>query len=175
MIIKTLITLTLAAVSGLANAQAAPPAAPPLRLEFAFSELVTLAGDITPGKTPRGDRNIVPITGGTFEGPGDGHGIKGTIIPGGWDWQLRRADGCMEIKADYFLKTDDGTVINIVNAGAVCRPAAGQPFLARTTPVFEAPIGKYDWLNKGAFVGTLEPTKGPDGKPAVRIGIWRIR
>ncbi|RZM36737.1 MAG: DUF3237 family protein, partial [Sphingomonas sp.] len=47
---------------------------------------LTLAGDITPGKTPRGDRNIVPITGGTFEGPGDGHGIKGTIIPGGWDW-----------------------------------------------------------------------------------------
>jgi hypothetical protein len=152
-----------------------PPPAATLRAELVFSELVTLAPDITPGRTPRGGRNIVPITGGTFEGPGDGHGIRGTIIPGGWDWQLRRPDGCLEIKADYFLKTDDGVVINIVNAGAVCAPVAGQPFAPRTTPVFEAPVGKYEWLNKGAFTGTLEPTKGPDGKPAVRIGVYRVR
>jgi hypothetical protein len=140
-------------------------------LEFAFSELVTLGPAVTPGKTALGERNIIPITGGTFEGPG----IKGTIMPGGWDWQLHRADGCTEVKADYMLRTDDGVVINVVNTGALCPPAAGRPLTARTYPRFEAPIGRYDWLSKTAFVGTLALAKAPDGGPAVRIGIWRAR
>src|SRR3569623_3212805 len=85
----------------------------PPALQFAFEETVTLGTAIPVGSTPLGKRNIVPITGGTFEGPG----IKGTIIPGGWDWQLPRADGCAQIKADYMLKPDDGVVITVVNAG----------------------------------------------------------
>src|SRR6187549_261309 len=80
-------------------------------LEFAFEEIVKLGPATAPGDTARGGRLIIPITGGTFEGPE----IKGEVMPGGWDWQLRRADGCTEVKADYFLKTDDGVVINIVN------------------------------------------------------------
>src|SRR6185503_12394400 len=80
-------------------------------LEFAFEETVALGPATLPGDTARGGRIIIPITGGTFEGPG----IKGVIMPGGWDWQLRRADGCTEVKADYFLQTDDGVVINVVN------------------------------------------------------------
>jgi len=140
-------------------------------LEFAFSELVILGTAISPGRTPLGGRNIVPITGGTFEGPN----IKGTIIPGGWDWQLQRADGCTDVKADYMLRTDDGVVINVVNTGNLCSPAPGKPLTARTSPRFEAPIGKYEWLNKSAFIGTLELATAPGGGPAVRIGIWRAR
>lgn len=171
-------TLALAVpLFALALPAAAQTAPPPARgetptLEFVFSELVTLGAEIAPGNTAYGRRNIVPITGGTFDGPG----IRGTILPGGWDWQLAREDGCLDIKADYMLKTDDGVVINIVNTGTLCRPVAGQPPMpARTTPVFEAPIGKYDWLSKGAFVGTLAPFKAPDGSALVRIGIWRVR
>lgn len=166
--------LTLGVASLTAAIAAAPPApspATPPRLEFAFSELVTLAADITPGTTAYGARNIVPITGGTFSGPN----IHGTIIPGGWDWQLRRADGCLLIKADYMLRTDDGVVINIVNQGPLCPPAPGSSLEGRTIPVFEAPLGKYDWLTRQSFVGTLTPTKAPDGGPAVRIGIYRVR
>jgi hypothetical protein len=147
-----------------AGAQQAPT------LEFAFEENVSLAQAILPGDTPRGARVIIPITGGTFEGPA----IKGTIMPGGWDWQLRRADGCTEVKADYFLKTDDGVVINVVNTGAICTGADGKSLPVRTHPVFEAPRGKYEWLNKAAFVGTLEP--GPaTGGPAVRIRFYQVR
>jgi len=174
---KTVSALLAAALCSAATGAAAQQPQPPAfssaapTLEFAFQELVTLGAAITPGKTGRGSRNIIPITGGTFEGPG----IRGTILPGGWDWQLQRADGCGEVEADYFLKTDDGVVINILNRGAICPPAPGKPFVVRTHPVFEAPIGKYDWLNKSAFIGTLEPTKAPDGAPAVKIGIWRVR
>jgi len=140
-------------------------------VELAFSELVTLAKDITPGATAYGSRNIVPITGGTFEGPD----IRGQVLPGGWDWQLRRADGCSDLRADYMLKTDDGAIINIVNQGSLCAPKPGEPLTARTLVRFEAPIGKYEWLSKHAFVGTLELAPQPDGTPAVRIGVWMVR
>ena len=145
-----------------------PPPAP--RLEFALEEVVTLSPASEVGKTPLGSRRIIPITGGHFAGPG----IKGTIIPGGWDWQLDRADGCTQVKADYMLKTDDGVVINVVNTGTICRPSDGKPAPVRTSPVFEAPLGKYDWLNKTAFIGTLElAPPQPDGKPAVLIRFYK--
>lgn len=146
-----------------------PPPAPVL--EHVFSELVTLGPASSPGTTAYGGRTIIPITGGTFEGPG----IKGTILPGGWDWQLKRADGCTDVKADYMLRTDDGVIINVVNTGALCPPEPGKPFSARTQPRFEAPMGKYGWLSQAAFIGTLEGATAPDGKPAVRIHFYRAR
>jgi hypothetical protein len=138
-------------------------------LEFAFEENVTLGQASLPGDTAHGGRILIPITGGTFEGPE----IKGTIVPGGWDWQLRRPDGCNEVKADYFIKTDDGVLINVINTGVICTvDGAMQP--VRTHPVFEAPRGTYEWLSKAAFIGTLEPGP-PGGPPAVRIRFYRVR
>ncbi|GEM_PF-2486160 len=40
------------------------------RLEFAFEEVVMLGQAIPVGETPLGKRNIIPIIGGSFEGPG---------------------------------------------------------------------------------------------------------
>ena len=148
---------------------AVPAGAADPGLQFAFTETVTLGADVHPGPTALGERNLVPITGGTFEGPG----IKGVILPGGWDWQLRRADGCTQIRADYMLRTDDGVVINVVNTGVSCRrkdPTA----VVRTHPVFEAPLGKYEWLSQSAFVGTLDPVVLPDGGRAVSIRFFRV-
>lgn len=155
----------------LALVSAAPLAAQDApTLEFAFEEIVTLGQATSPGDTAQGGRLIIPITGGTFEGPG----IKGTIMPGGWDWQLRRADGCTEVEADYFLRTDDGVVINVVNTGVICPGEGGTMLPVRTHPVFEAPRGKYDWLSRNAFVGTLERAP-PEAGPAVRIRFFRVR
>jgi Protein of unknown function (DUF3237) len=137
--------------------------------ELAFEEIVTLGPAINVGRTPLGNRRIIPITGGTFKGPR----ISGTIIPGGWDWQLDRTDGCTDVQADYMLRTDDGVVINIRNLGTLCPPSPGLP-PARTQPRFEAPIGKYDWLNKSSFVGTLEVLNSPDN-PAVKISIYQAK
>ncbi|MBT2188267.1 DUF3237 domain-containing protein [Sphingobium nicotianae] len=151
-----------------ATAQSSGPPAP--RLEFAFEEVVLLGEAVAPGETPFGRRNIIPIIGGSFEGPG----IKGAIVPGGWDWQLVRADGCVDVKADYMLRTDDGVTINVVNTGALCMPKPGEaPVAARTSPRFEAPLGKYAWLNRTAFIGTLERATGPKGEPAVRIRFYK--
>lgn len=142
----------------------------PPRLEFAFEELVLLGPAAAPGETPYGNRNIIPITGGTFEGPG----IKGTIVPGGWDWQLVRGDGCIDVHADYMLRTDDGVIVNVVNNGALCMAKPGEPAKpVRTSARFEAPLGKYEWLGQTAFVGTLERAEGPNGEPAVKIRFYK--
>lgn len=161
----------IAALSGsFAAGAAAQPASEPA-LEFVFEELVTLAPAIEVGATARGNRRIIPITGGRFEGPD----LRGEVMPGGWDWQLDRADGCTEIVADYFLKTDDGAVINVRNTGTICRPAEGEaPRPVRTHPVFEPPRGKYEWLGEQTFVGTLGMAPASEG-PAVLIRFYRVK
>ena len=155
-------------LGGSAAAQEAPPAQAEPELELLYRSVVTLGEAIDVGETARGHRRIIPITGGTFEGPE----IKGEILPMGWDWQLDRPDGCTEIIADYFLRTDDGVVINVVNSGALCQPGEDGPVPVRTSPAFEAPRGKYEYLGKGGYIGTLgfDPASPV---PAVVITIYR--
>ncbi len=150
-----------------ASAQEVPPAP---GLELLYRSQVSLGQTIDVGETALGHRRIIPITGGTFEGPN----IRGEILPMGWDWQLDRSDGCTQIIADYFLRTDDGVIINVVNSGALCRPGpdGAAPPPPRTSPVFEVPRGKYEWLGKGGYIGTLgfDPTVT---EPHVIITIYR--
>lgn len=148
----------------------APNAGEPPRLEFIFEEVVTLGPGVHPGATPWGDRNIIPITGGSFAGPK----IKGKVLSGGWDWQLATQSGCFRIQADYMIQTDDGAIINVVNKGTSCKSATEKQGRLLTTPVFEAPDGTYEWLNGGAYVGTLDGAT-VEGKPAVRIRFYKAR
>ena len=60
------------------DAQTYPPKDTP-QLEFVLQLKVTLGEVYTCGETQHGKRTVIPITGGTFEGPN----IKGTIINGG--------------------------------------------------------------------------------------------
>lgn len=151
-----------------AQAAANPDDTP--KLEFVYEETVTLGPSVHPGETPWGDRNIIPITGGAFAGPK----IKGKILPGGWDWQLASKSGCHQVNADYMIQTDDGVIINVRNKGTFC-PTRDEPHARMlTTPAFEAPLGKYAWLNDGAYIGTLQGAT-VDGKPAVRIRFYKAR
>jgi len=73
--------LSLLSVAG-AAAQCAD--APPLRSEL----LMDLVLDLGPAQN-LAPRRIVPVTGGTFEGPD----VRGIVLPGGADWVCRRPDG----------------------------------------------------------------------------------
>ena len=137
-------------------------------LTFVYEELVTLGPSRPVGETPQGKRNIVPITGGSFDGPR----LKGKILPGGWDWQLASPGGCFTVQADYMIQTDDGVIINVRNVGTQCKTSNGNQGALLTSPVFEAPKGKYDWLNGGVYVGTLEVTS-VNRVPAVRIRFYK--
>jgi hypothetical protein len=57
-------------------------------LEYVCELKVKLKPAIIVGETPHGVRRIIPITGGSFEGPK----IKGEILDGGADWQIVRKD-----------------------------------------------------------------------------------
>lgn len=155
-----------------ANALAGTPAASGNdlpSLDWCLRATVLLLPEVPHGKTPLGERTRAPIIGGSFEGPR----IRGKVIPGGADWQLLRADGYLVLEADYFLEVDDGTAIRVHNRGLWHSPTGDWPAdYALTTPEFEAPIGKHDWLNKHVFVGTVGDAGGKD--PAVLITVYRV-
>lgn len=130
------------------------------RVELAYEALVTISPAVEIGVCPQGTRRYIPITGGSFQGSR----ITGTILPGGADWQLQRADGVTEIDALYSMKTDDGAVIIVRNRGLISR--GGKYF--RTVPRFEAPNGPHDWLNQSVFVGTVAGAPQP-GTVMVRV------
>ena len=154
-----------------AQAQVAAPKDTP-QLEFAMQLRVTLGQTYTLGETPHGRRIVIPITGGTFEGPQ----LKGTIVNGGADYQLANAQGRTELEAIYCIKTDDGVYIHVRNRGIIAngQDADGKPtFYFRAAPQFEAPAdSKYGWLNNALFV--CAPTFASDFKGIV-LNVWKVK
>jgi uncharacterized protein DUF3237 len=107
------------------------------------------------GKTPLGERRVVPVKGGRFEGPR----LKGTVAEGGSDWILARPDGALQLNVRLVLKTDDGALIGMTYQGYRHGPAAvmdrlnrgekvdPSEYYFRTAPFFETAAPKYAWLN----------------------------
>ena len=150
----------------------------PVVTEFAFEARVAVQTPLVVGKSSHGLRRVVPITGGTFEGPN----IRGRVVPGGADWQFVRPDGVLSVEAHYTLQTSDSVLIMVTNRGirraspeVMARLGRGEQvdpseYYFRTTAEFEAPIGsKYEWLNKSVFIGVAE--RRPD---AAIIRFYRV-
>jgi hypothetical protein len=157
--------------------QAASRTSAPPRLVFAFELRVAVGPPMEIGEVAHGRRRIVPILGGTFEGPG----IKGKVLPGGADWQMIQPDGFSELDTRYALETDSGQIVYVQNAGIRHAPPevmrkllAGAPVdpalvYFRTVPKFETSAPALQWLTRAVFVGTGErfPTE-------VAIKFWRL-
>lgn len=130
----------------------------PPKAEFVYEAIVEIAPGLDLGAGPLGPRAMVPITGGTFEGPD----IRGVVLPGGADRQLVRADGYRQLDALYELETDDGAIITVRNQVLI----AGQPGMRPLSSLqITAPEGKYGWLNRSVHVGTLNGM-GPERRPS---------
>jgi len=114
------------------------------------------------GPTPHGRRRIIPILRGIVKG----ERVEGEVMPGGADWQYLRSDSVLELDARYSIRTSDGTEIAVTNRGMrraspeimdrLSRGETVDPELVyfRTVPVFEAPAGPHEWLNRSIFVAT---------------------
>ncbi|TWB30870.1 uncharacterized protein DUF3237 [Nitrospirillum bahiense] len=175
--------LQAAATAGIAGAivadraEAAAPSAPPTPLstvplqlpttEFTYEAVVDLEPMITLGRSPLGERRMVPITGGVFQGPR----IKGTVLGGGADRQLVRSDGVLLLNALYELKTDDGAIITVNNRALIDTPPGQAPY-AYSVLEFTAPEGPHAWLNRGIFVGTVHGL--PPERHAVLIRVYKV-
>ena len=154
-----------------ADAQTYPPKDTP-QLEFALQLKVTLGEIYTCGETQHGKRTVIPITGGTFEGPN----IKGTIINGGADYQLANKDNRTELEAIYSIKTDDGIYIHVRNRGIIYNGKdenSNPTFYFKAAPQFEAPTdSKYNWLNNALFVCQPEWTQTFQG---IVLNVWKVK
>jgi len=137
-------------------------------MTISFDFLMNIAADVgelmSMGGGPLGERRVVGITGGTFEGPQ----LKGTIVPGGADWQIVRADGVLDIDARYVLRAQGGALIRVVSQGYRHGPpevlaALGrgedvppQKYYFRTAMRFETGAADLQWLNRTIAVASAQ-------------------
>ncbi len=175
---RTLLAAAPVLAAATATEVAAQPAGPLVpKLELAFTAFVQIGPVQQIGPVPCGTARVIPITGGTFEGPR----LKGKVLPGGADWQLTRPDGVTVADAIYAIETDDGALIQIRNKGLRHGPAEVMDRLRRgeevdpaeyyfrTVPEFIAPEGPYDWLNRSIFV-----CSGARYASSIKLWVWRV-
>jgi Protein of unknown function (DUF3237) len=137
-----------------------------VHLELVSRLRVYVAEAVDAGTPPAGHRRILPIIGGTAEGPG----FSGEVLPIGADWSLVRADGVPTVSAKYLVRTTDRTVLTVHNEGIL---HLGDTITGITRPSIEAPAGAYSWLNDAVLVGTLTPLDEPTSRPGVSLAFYR--
>ncbi|WP_118183576.1 DUF3237 domain-containing protein [Paraburkholderia phosphatilytica] len=124
---------------------------------------------VTVGETPGSFRRIGIVPSGTFTG----ERLSGKVLDGGADWQDVRSDGSTTLDVRLTLETDDGAYLTMAYRGVrhgqkdvMERLARGETvdpseYYFRTLVTFEAPVGKYGWLN--GIVAVATGHRFPDG------------
>jgi len=109
-----------------------------------ITESVNLGKSLSVGASKRGNRNVIPITGGTVTGS-----ITAKILSAGADYQMLSSP--MTIDARYLWQTNDGEIIIVRNGGS----------FGSLAPTFEVRTdSKYSYLNSKLF---LSSDPGMDG------------
>jgi hypothetical protein len=132
-----------------------------------FEPLMTVSAEVgeivSLGPGPLGERRVVQILSGSFEGPQ----LHGTVLPGA-DWQILRDDGVLDIDARYVLQEARGGLVRVVSQGyrhgppeVMARLARGETvepsaYFFRTVMRFETGAPDLAWLNKTIAVATAE-------------------
>jgi hypothetical protein len=113
------------------------------------------------GETPGPYRRVGIVPSGAFVG----ERLSGAVLDGGSDWQTVRHDASTTLDVRLLLRTDDGVHITMAYKGVRHGPAdvierleKGEEvdpasYYFRIGPTFEAPVGKYAWLNGIIAVG----------------------
>lgn len=147
-------------------------------LEHLATLHVDVGAPVEVGTTPFGQRRLIPLHGGTVDGPR----LKGRILPGGTDFQSIRSATYTDIHARYVIETEQGDRIYVENTGIrVAAPediaaiARGEPVdparvYFRTVPRFETAAPQWQWLNDHLFIGT--GARHPD---RVELNFYQVR
>ena len=122
------------------------------------------AGEIT-GLNSRGQRRIIPITGGEVSGQ-----LNGIVLPGGADFQLVVSDTLADLDARYMLQLVDpgwaGAHVYVHNRALrrgspddMARLVRGEPVdpaavYFRCAPTFEVSHPALSWMTESLFIGT---------------------
>lgn len=142
-----------------------------------FQVHARLAEIMSLGQTPYGERRIINILGGSVDGPR----LKGSILPGGADWQIIRLDGVADIRARYTIEAQGGSRILVNSEGlrhgpaeVMARLARGEPadagsYYFRTVMRFETGAPEFAWLNR-----ILALARGAREPNAVRLDVYEV-
>lgn len=143
----------------------------PLSTEFLFRMVLSVGAPQMAGSAGRGELRIVPVTGGTAEGPR----FVGEILPGtAADWLRVDGDGTAHMDVRLTLKHRDGGIVYMSYSGirtgspeVLARLNSGQAVEAseyyfRTAIRFETGAPDLAWMNKVLAVGVGQrPPSGP--------------
>jgi hypothetical protein len=147
-----------------------------LRFEFLFDLTAEVGEIVSMGAAPLGERRVVAITGGRFEGPN----LRGDVLSGS-DWQIARGDGVIELDARYVIKDERGGLVRVVSQGyrhgppdVMAQLARGEDvkpedYFFRTTMRFETGAEDLAWLNKTIAVASAERKARQ-----VELKAWRL-
>jgi hypothetical protein len=136
--------------------------AQPLDTQLLFTLTGTVGAPSEIGVLPQGQRRIIPIEGGEFEGPR----IRGQVLPFGADWMLIRPDGVAVIDVRATLQTDDDALIymryngfrhgptDVMQALADGEDVDPATYYFRIAVILETGAEKYSWLNRIVAIGT---------------------
>lgn len=141
--------------------------------ELTSRPLFTLSLTLHPmhelGPTPAGERRVIPVSGGRFEG----EQLAGEVLPhGGSDLLLTRADGSFQQDVRLTLQAADGALILVTYRGvrhaapevsermARGEAVARSEYYLRIAPFFETAAPAHAWLNRIVAVGIGERRPG---------------
>ncbi|GHF45591.1 hypothetical protein FHX82_001698 [Amycolatopsis bartoniae] len=145
------------------------PLFPAPALEYVATVVVELGAPLDFGETPDGHHRVVPITGGTVDGPE----LSGAVQPGGADWQRVLPDGTTLVEARYTLEletTEPARLVAVTSTGLRTGPPDVLAALARDEEVDVATYyfrlcirattanATHGWLNTSLLVATAERT-----------------
>ena len=134
------------------------------QLEFLMNLAVDVGEIVSMAEGPLGERRVVGILGGTFEGPE----LRGAVLAGGADWQIVRRDGVLDLDARYALKEERGGLVRVTSQGyrhgapeilaALARGDDVDPgkYFFRTVMRFESGAPYLEWLNKTIALASAE-------------------
>ncbi|KAI6814928.1 hypothetical protein KC367_g5899 [Hortaea werneckii] len=117
------------------------------------------------GQGPFGNRSTVIFKGGRFEGPR----MRGTILPGGGDWEIVQDHDDVQtahLNTRYNLQTHDGAIIYIQTTGTRTgkrsvleklgedQSITPDQFRMRLNLMLETGDPRYSWVNDGVFIAS---------------------
>ncbi len=143
----------------------------PLKTEFLFRMVLSVGAPQMVGTARNGELRIIPVTGGTVEGPR----ITGEVLPGtAGDWLRVDADGTAHMDVRLTIRAASGghvymhysgirtgspEVLARLNAGQAVDPSE---YYFRTAIRFETGAAELAWMNKVVAVGVGQrPPSGP--------------
>ena len=126
-----------------------------------FTMLLQVRAVTTVGATPNGFRRIALVSGGQVTG----ERLRGKVLDGANDWQVRRPDTSLTLDIRITIETDRGAlvtmttgglrrgtadVIDRLDRGEIVDPAS---YYFRIAPTFETADADLDWLNGILAIG----------------------